>query len=143
MGGCILFSALRLLKTDAGYVFSALVEKKEKKSCLFPIPERTNHILFRVVEFICNFGHAGGQTCIHNPQQIQVNLNLCIICVLHILINKRIGDNRCVRIVIPVKYKLPHIILPCIIMLPSKNEKAAAAGKSCNFVVRTSITHSF
>ena len=45
-GGCLLFSALRLLKTDADYVFPALIKKKEKQPCLFPVPERLWPIRF-------------------------------------------------------------------------------------------------
>ena len=77
---------------------------------LFPIGERTDNILFRMVKFVCDIGDARRQIGMHHAQQIKVDLDLRIIGIFHIFINKLIGYDRSITIIISVYRKTTHFI---------------------------------
>ena len=77
-----------------------LIEIQIQNLLLLPILQCTDHILFRVVELVRNSGHTDGLIRIQHAQQIEIDLQLCVVGIFHIFINKQIGYYRRICIII-------------------------------------------
>ncbi len=77
---------------------------------LLPIFQGAEHILLRVIELVSNAGYAYGLAGVRHAQQVQVHLDLCIICILHIFVNEQIGYNRDVHGTVLVDCQRGHHI---------------------------------
>ena len=77
-----------------------IIEVQIQDLLLLPVFQCTDHILFRVVELVRNSGHTDSLFRIQHAQQIEIDLQLCVVGIFHIFINKQIGYYRRICIII-------------------------------------------
>ena len=97
---------------DAGQIpFGVVVELHE--AALLPITQRAENILLCVVEGVGDLRDTGGSSLSHLTQQIQIDLDLRVIGVLHIFVDKKIGydSGTCLRVIVNRK----QLLLPPIL----------------------------
>jgi hypothetical protein len=91
--GISLAAAARLRREHAqGHEIACGAVLEFNESAALPIAERANDFSLRVVEPVGHVGNAGGPACIHHAKKIQIDLQLRVIGVFHILIDKKIRD---------------------------------------------------
>ena len=72
--------------------FAVAAVFKRNEAALFPIAQRTDHIPFGVVELVCHVSDTRGPARVHHAQKIEIDLELRIIGVFHVVVYKKVGD---------------------------------------------------
>ena len=92
----------QITEMDA-YQSLILIEVQIQNLLLLPIFQCTDHILFRVIELVRNSRHTDCLIRIQHAQQIEIDLQLCVVGILHIFINKQIRHYRRICIIILIE----------------------------------------
>ena len=59
---------------------------------VLPVAKGTHHFSLRVIELVGHVRNTGGPARIHHAEKIEIDLELCVIGILHVLIDKKIRD---------------------------------------------------
>ncbi len=92
---------------DADHVLM-LVQIKCQELILLPVFQGTHHVLLRIVKNIRNIRDTGSAAGAHHTEQIQIDLKLRIIGSLHVFVDKPIGNNCRIGMVILINCETTH-----------------------------------
>ena len=98
---------------DTGQGFIGVIIQREQIPFL-PVLKCPQYILFRVIELVRNIRHTGGHAGAQHTKKIEIYLQLCIVGIFHISINKAIGNSSAVGIYIVINCNSPHFNLPSL-----------------------------
>jgi hypothetical protein len=81
---------------------SCAVELELEKPAALPVADRTQDFPLGVVEAVRHVGNAGGSPGIHHAEKIEIDLQLRVIGVLHVIVDEYIRNKSCSQAVFAV-----------------------------------------
>ena len=85
---------------------------KPDNPLLCPVIQSAYNILLGIIKPVRNIRYPCCKICAQHPEQIQIDLELGIICIGHVIINKTVGHNCKISSAILINPKVTHIYSP-------------------------------
>jgi hypothetical protein len=100
---------------DSHEIFFIVIIQIQEIQAL-PVFQRAKHIFLGMVELVRDIGHTGSLSGAHHAEQVKIDLQLCIIGVSHIFVDKKVGYNGGIRSCFSVNCQMRHFDTPLSIL---------------------------